>query len=79
METKEMLRDINNKTSAKRVWASRYLWVGLVMAAIWFLVYVGSVFVEKDFTLSFPYELWFGVVGFGSAILGVTIFETKNK
>ena len=79
METDKMLKDINGKKSAKRVWAGRYLFVGLAMAMIWFVVYVGSLFVEKEFTLKFPYEMWYGIVGFGSAILGVTIFESKNK
>ena len=74
-----MLKDINGKKSAKRVWAGRYLGVGLGMALVWFVVYVGSLFVEKEFTLKFPYEMWYGIVGFGSAIIGVTIFEEKNK
>ena len=79
METKQMLKDANDKVSAKRVWAGRYLFTGLAMALVWFIVYIGSLFIEKEFTLKFPYEMWYGIVGFGASILGVTIFETKNK
>jgi len=79
METKDMLTDINGKDSAKRIWGGRYLTVGLIMAIIWFIVYLGSVFVDKEFKIIFPYEMWYGIVGLGAGLIGIGIFETKNK
>lgn len=73
-----MYQDVNGKESSKRRWASRYLTVGLVMAGLWFALLIVVQFTKVELKISFPWEIWYGVVGFGAAILGVTIFEKKN-
>ena len=70
--------DINGKESAKRKWAGRYLGIGLLTACLYFLMWGAAFILDKEL-LEFPYQLWFGIVGFGAAILGVTIFESKIK
>ena len=78
-EIREMLTDVNGKESAKRVWAGRYLVVGLAMAVVWFLAHLVLNIIQIPFSWTFPYEMWYGIVGFGAIALGVTIFESRVK
>ena len=75
----KMLTDVNDKLSAKRVWAGRYLWLGIVMPIIWFLLKMASGIFHFEFEIKFPLDIWFGILGLGGGLLGFTIFETKNK
>lgn len=75
----DALKDINGKDSIKRLWANRYLWLGFAMPIIYILSTVISNFFGKQILFVFPYEIWYGVLGFGAAALGLTIFESKVK
>lgn len=76
---REMLTDVNGKESSKRVWASRYLTVGLAMSVAWFLAHLVFSILKKEISFTFPYEMWYGILGFGAVLLGVTIFESRVK
>lgn len=75
----EMYQDVNGKESSKRRWAGRYLTLGLVMAAGWFLLLAGVQITGTELKINFPWEIWIGILGLGGGLLGVTIFESKNK
>ena len=74
-----MLTDVNGKESAKRIWGSRYLTLGLAMSVVWFLAHIVLNVMQIPFNWTFPYEMWYGVVGFGAALIGISIFESKVK
>ena len=76
---KSRLQDVNGKESGKRYWAGLYLSFGLIMPVVWFILKLSSSFYGFEFDFEFPLNMWYGVVGFGAAVLGVTIFEVKNK
>ena len=75
----ETLKDVNGKESSKRLWASRYLLAALIMGVGHFLAGVLAGIFGWNYTAPFPHEIWYGMVGGGFAILGVTIFEKKNE
>lgn len=75
----EALQDINGKPSAKRLWAGRYLLAALLMIFIHFLADIGGSIFGYKYSVNFPTEIWYGMVGGGFGILGVTIFESKTK
>ena len=75
----ETLKDVNGKESSKRLWAGRYLWVALFMALGHFIAGVLSGIFGWDYSVTFPHEIWYGMVGGGFGILGFTIFEKKNQ
>lgn len=75
----EINKDINGKESSKRVWAGRYLGLGLLMASIYFLAGIGLSVLGKEMLFTFPAEIWYGLLGLGGGLLGVTIFESKTR
>ena len=72
----EMLKDINGKESAKRIWANRILWTALSMVWVYFIVFIGGIIFEKsEMVHEFPISLWLTLFGSGLAPLGMTVFE----
>ena len=73
-----MLKDINGKESSKRIWASRFLWVGLAIFGIKVFVALVDVFTEKQYTFDFPTEQWLYIMGAGMLAMGFTLAEKKK-
>lgn len=71
----DLNKDIDGKTSSKRVWAGRLLWVGLGMATVWFGIYIRLLLRGEVLSMEFPYEMWFGIMGSGLGALGLVLGE----
>ena len=74
-------QDINGKQSAKRLWATRLLTLGYLMA-IFFVVMWGVAFLFFDKEIIFPTflrDVWLGLMAAGTGVILGTVFETKIK
>ncbi len=67
--------DIDGKKSHKRVWSGYLLGSGLAMAWIWFAIFCGKLFVDKELSMEFPFEMWIGLVGAGMTGIGLVLGE----
>ena len=72
--------DINNKESAKRMWATRLLTLGYLMAIFFVLMWaVMELFFEKKIVFpTFLRDIWLGIMGAGTSVIIGTVFETKK-
>ena len=75
----EANKDVNGKESSKRVIAFRFLNLALIMAIVYFLVVVYHGFRGTTLNVSFPFEMWYGLLALGGGAVGLTIFEKKVK
>ena len=73
-------KDINGKESAKRMWATRLLTLGYLMAIFFVLMWaVAFLFFEKEITFpTFLRDIWLGLMAAGTGVILGTVFETKK-
>lgn len=73
-------QDINGKESAKRMWATRLLTLGYIMAIFFVLMWsVAFFFFKKEITFpTFLRDIWLGIMGSGTSVIIGTVFE-KSK
>lgn len=72
-------KDINDKESSKRYWASKCLHLGwysfIFFVGLWA---IGFLFIDKDFKLPSEFiDLWKWLMGFGSTLLLGTVLENR--
>jgi uncharacterized membrane protein len=79
METPERNLDTNGKESSKRYWANRVMTLSLIMVALHYVLTTLFAILKVGITIPFPTEIWYGLIGSGFALLGITIFESKTK
>jgi len=72
-------KDVDGKTSAKRIWSGRLLGSGLLMSWIWFVVYIKFLWCGEVLSMDFPFEMFFGVMGAGMTGLGLVLGERYTK
>lgn len=78
-EIKTRNLDVNGKESSKRYWANRVMIISLSMVVIHYLLTLIFAIVKPEINIPFPTEVWYGLIGSGFALLGITIFESKTK
>ena len=74
-----LYKDVNGKVSSKRVWGVRFLAVSLGMAITWFFIMMVAYLRNVIFEVEFPYEMFLGLLGTGTTLLGVGTFERPKK
>ena len=74
-----MNKDIDGKNSSKRIWSGRIVGVALIMASIWFGVYVRALLLGEELSMEFPFEMWFGLMGAGVSGFGLVLGERFAK
>ncbi len=69
--------DVNGKESAKRMWATRLLMLGFVLAIFFVLMWtIAYLFFEKEIIFpTFLRDIWLGVMGAGTSVIFGTAFE----
>ena len=75
----EKLKDINGKESSKRRQGIILITVSLVMAVIQFIVGLIMTYKGIKYEDNFPIEIWYTIIGTGTTLLGVTLFERPKK
>jgi len=71
--------DIDGKRSSKRIWSGRITGVGLIMAIVWFSVYIRALLLGEELSMEFPYEMWFGLMGAGLGGFSLVLGERFAK
>lgn len=73
------LKDINGKESSKRKQGIILITVALIMAAIQFSAGLIMTYKGLKYEDNFPIEIWYTIIGTGTTLLGVTLFERPLK
>lgn len=81
-QKQEAIQDVNGKTSQKRILGERFMNAGLWFGLGFYILVYGFKIAHLFFpltvgvlTMSFPTTFFFGLVGIGASLLGITLFE----
>lgn len=76
---KKVYQDIDGKESSKRKTGIKIVYVALFMSLTHFIVGIGMSLFGKEFTYSFPFDMWLSLLGIGASLLGITVLERFPK
>lgn len=71
--------DIDGNPSSKRRWAARFLWIGLLMAILLFIMGAWKAWNAEEFSADVAQEIMWSLIGTGTFALGITLVERFGK
>lgn len=76
---RKVSEDIDGKESSKRKLGMRLLNIAITMAILHFGIGLGMSIAGKEFTYTFPLNIWLTFMGTGAGLLGITLIERFSK